>query len=57
MRAYRVYCFDGAGKIEAAHLVGANSDDAALEGARELTDNGRCEVWRRDRFVGRPTAE
>jgi len=57
MPTYRVYCLDGAGKLEAAHLLQANSDDGALEAARELTDNGRCEVWRRDRFVGPVTSE
>ena len=55
MPAYRVYCHDRAGKIEAAHVLKANSDDAAIEAARELTDNARCEVWHRERLVGRVT--
>lgn len=53
MPLYRVYCLDSAGKIEATHEIEAKSDDAALEEAESVTNNARCEVWQRDRFVGR----
>lgn len=53
MSLYRIYCLDAAGKITARHDIGANSDDGALEEAQRVAKNSRCEVWQRDRFVGR----
>lgn len=52
MRAYRVYRVDGAGGFEAADWIEAESDEAALQLAGEMTGGGRCEVWERGRIVG-----
>ena len=53
MPAYRVYCLDGAGRVLAAEWIEADDDAAALESARQFTKAVQCEVWQRQRLVGR----
>jgi hypothetical protein len=52
MPNYRVYCYDGAGKLWVADWVEAADDDAALAAARAMKVAVKCEVWERDRLVG-----
>ena len=53
MASYIVYRLDGVGKIHGAEWVDALSDRFALEAARALAGPGGCEVWQRDRRIGR----
>lgn len=53
MGTYRVYRLDGIGRIRGAEWLDALDDRFALEGARALTEPGGCEVWLRNRMVGR----
>ena len=57
---YIVYILDGAGKIRSSEWIAAVDDDHALEMIRILKLSTDCEVWQRDRRVGRigasPTA-
>ncbi len=52
MANYRVYCYDGAGKLWVADWVEAADDEGAMAAAREMTVAVKCEVWQRDRLVG-----
>jgi hypothetical protein len=52
MASYRVYCYDGAGKLWVADSIEAASDDEALDQARAMKVAIKCEVWQRDRLVG-----
>lgn len=52
MAEYRLYCLDGDGRIGgAAELIVADSDEQALEAARER-DSAPCELWQGRRLVG-----
>ena len=53
MPAYRVYLLDGAGKITTADWIDAKSDEEALRQARSLQEEGKFELWDRQRLVGR----
>lgn len=53
MKSYRVYGFDGAGRIIKAELIEASNDAEAVVTARELMDYARVEVWELDRLAGR----
>ena len=50
---YIVYILDGAGKIRGAEWIAASSDGDALEQIRSLRLATECELWQRDRRVGR----
>jgi len=52
MPSYRVYCYDGAGKLWVADSIEAADDAAALAEARAMKVAIKCEVWERDRLVG-----
>ena len=52
MPNYRVYCYDGAGKLWVADWIEAASDEQALAEARTMKVAVKCEVWERDRLVG-----
>ena len=52
MPSYRVYCYDGAGKLWVADSIEAAGDEQALAAAREMKVAIKCEVWERDRLVG-----
>ena len=52
MPNYRVYCYDGAGKLWVADSIEAASDDEAMAEARTMKVAIKCEVWERDRLVG-----
>ena len=52
MPSYRVYCYDGAGKLWVADSIEAANDAAALDEARAMKVAIKCEVWERDRLVG-----
>ena len=52
MPNYRLYCYDGAGKMWVADWLEAASDEAAMAEARTMKVAVKCEVWERDRLVG-----
>lgn len=56
MGTYRIYRLDGLGRIRGAEWLDAIDDRWALEGARALAESGGCEVWQRDRRIGRVSA-
>jgi hypothetical protein len=53
MRDYRLYLLDGTGNITSAESLRANSDDEAVAAAKSLKKGERCEIWDRQRLVGR----
>ena len=53
MPSYRLYSFDGAGKITAAERLDATDDHWAIEAARALKLGVRSEIWERDRLIAR----
>jgi hypothetical protein len=53
MAMYIVYRLDGTGRIHGAEWLDAVSDHYALEGARAIAEGGGCEVWQRERRIGR----
>ena len=53
MAKYIVYRLNEAGKIRHSEWIDASTDEEALEEARALALPGACEVWQRDRLVGR----
>ena len=57
MVAYRLYCVDGAGRFVASDLIEADTDSDALEIARGLEQRVACEVWDRDRLIGKIPAQ
>lgn len=50
---YRLYCLDGAGKVESAEWVEADDDQAAIEVATDKQDGHQCELWQGARLVAR----
>jgi hypothetical protein len=52
MPNYRVYCYDGAGKVWVADWIEAATDEDALAEARTMHVGVKCEVWQRDRLIG-----
>ena len=53
MQHYRLYCFDGANKISGVHEIEAENDALALEESKSIKPGVRCELWQRERLVGR----
>lgn len=52
MPDYRLYCLDGAGRINSAEWITAETDEEAIAKVREM-DHGalKCEIWLRQRLV------
>lgn len=58
MSNYRLYCLDGAGKINFAENLTADSDEQAIAEARRRKHSMRkCEVWQGSRLVATLTSE
>ena len=53
MGDYRLYCLDANGKIRKAEWIQADGDEDALAQARALGRPTACELWQRNRLVGR----
>jgi hypothetical protein len=53
MTDYRIYCVDGAGHITSADWIEAESDQDALDRARAMGLDSSCEIWDRQRLVGK----
>ncbi|HKX91854.1 MAG TPA: hypothetical protein VJM15_05440 [Sphingomicrobium sp.] len=53
MAKYIIYCFNEAGRISRSEWIDAAGDEDALERARALKLPHGCEVWERDRRVGK----
>jgi len=51
MSEYRLYCLDGAGKIERAEEINANGDAEAIMIAKAIKKPVKCELWERSRKV------
>ena len=50
---YRLYWLDGAGKIATAEWLQADDDACATRQVQERAAPGVCEIWERNRLVGR----
>jgi CRISPR/Cas system type I-B associated protein Csh2 (Cas7 group RAMP superfamily) len=50
---YRVYCLDGTDRVASAEWIEADDDDAAMAQVKERWSGFKCELWSRDRLVGR----
>jgi hypothetical protein len=50
---YRIYCLDGANKVDSAEWVEANDDQAAIAIVSERHQGHKCEVWDGKRLVAR----
>jgi hypothetical protein len=57
MPAYRAYLIDKDDRVESFKRVEADSDEEALEAARQFVDGLDVEVWLLDRMVGRLTRQ
>jgi hypothetical protein len=53
MPAYRAYFIDKDDRVVSFKPVEADSDEEALEAARQFVDGHDVEVWLLDRMVGR----
>ena len=53
MPVYRAYLIEQDNRVHSYKPVDAESDQAALEAAKELVDGHDVEVWSLDRMVGR----
>jgi hypothetical protein len=49
--SYRLYCFDGVGKVWVADWLQVSSDAEAIELANQMDVGVKCEVWRGKRLV------
>jgi hypothetical protein len=57
MGEYKVFCLNGVGKImSAAERLDATSDEEAMSLLRSQKRLFSCEVWERNRLVGRVPA-
>jgi hypothetical protein len=48
---YRLYCLDGANKVASAEWIEADSDEAAIEVAKDMMNGQQWELWQRSRRV------
>ena len=48
---YRLYCFDGVGKVWAPDWLRASSDDEAIALAQAMDVGVKCEIWEGKRLV------
>jgi len=53
MPEYRLYCLDGAGKIEKAEEITAMNDAEAIILAKRMKKPVSCELWERTRMVAK----
>lgn len=51
MADYRIFCFDGSGRITVGDLIVAATDDDAIGAARSLANAAKCELWLKQRLV------
>ena len=51
MADYKLFCFDGAGKLWVDDWIAAESDEDAVAMARAIKDAVKCEDWHRERLV------
>ena len=50
---YRLYCLNEAGRFSKAHDIEADSDEQAIDAAREMKLPVVCELWQRNRMVAK----
>jgi hypothetical protein len=48
---YRVYCFDGLGKVWTAEWIEASTDEEAIQAIRTMDVGIKCELWEGKRLV------
>ena len=54
MNHYRLYCLDGAGRIDFAEWIDAADDADAIDQAQQLKRGAlKCEIWHGPRLVAR----
>jgi hypothetical protein len=58
MADYRLYCIDGAGRVDLAKWFAADSDEEAIGKARMMRNDGSgCELWHKSRLVAKLNAD
>ena len=53
MADYKLFCFDGAGKLWVDDWIVADTDEEAIAAARAVKNAERCEVWEKHRLVAK----
>ena len=51
MAEYRLYCLSDVGGFTSAHEIAANTDEEAIQAAREMKIPVKCELWERGRKI------
>ena len=51
MAAYRLYCMDQDGQVEASHWIKADTNEEAIEHVKREHPGARCELWLGKRLV------
>ena len=51
MAVYKLFCFDGAGKLWVDDWIEVDSDEEAVAAARAVKDAVKCEVWHQHQLV------
>ena len=51
MADYKLFCFDGAGKLWVDDWIVADTDEQAIAAARAVKDAAKCELWEKKRLV------
>jgi hypothetical protein len=51
MPSYRLYCFDGRGRLWVDEGLRAASDEEAINAAHEMATATKCELWEGHRLV------
>ena len=51
MAVYKLFCFDGAGKLWVDDWIEVATDEEAVAAARAVKDAVKCEVWRQNQLV------
>ena len=56
MAKYVIYCVNERGGFSRSHWIDADNDTEAMARAKDMKFDQDCEVWLRDRMVGRVPA-
>lgn len=51
MADYKLFCFDGAGKLWVDDWIVADTDQEAIAAARAVKDAVKCEDWHQNQLV------
>ena len=51
MAVYKLFCFDGAGKLWVDDWIEVETDEEAVATARAVKNAAKCEVWHQNQLV------